>query len=184
MVRGLLGVIASSLPSSLRKSSEEERAESFSGAPGPGSCRVRQLSTPSPLGSVPGSSCSGAGEASGCTTGTSASTLPGDVGPAAPPSRTELPESVSSEPAPDAQRSLASPSVGLGAAPLTFSAGSAVKSLCGGGTTRNSLGFLEMGGGFLLGEGPGAVCCGAGPGPASAAPGLPGLQPRSAALSR
>lgn len=193
MVRGLLGVITSSLPSSLRKSktSLEEPAASASSIPGPGSCRDRQLSTSpllSGLFSVPGSSSLGSGEASGCTMGTLAATLPGDADPAAPPSRTELPASVSLEPARAAQLSPASPLVGLGVASLTFSAGSAVKSLCGGGTTRNSLGFLEMGGGFLLGDGPGDPWRGACPGPcpASASPALPWLRlwpPRSAAPS-
>lgn len=195
MVRGLLGVITSSLPSSLRKSktSGEEPAAPDSGTRGPGSCRAGQLSSAWPpwstLFSVPCSSCLGAGEALGCTMETLASLLPGDVGPAAPPSRTELPEeSVSSEPAGAAPVS-SSPLVGLGTAPLTFSAGSTVQSLCGGGTTRNSLGFFEMGGGFLLGEGPGALWSGAAPGtgPASASPALPGLRlrrPRSAAPSR
>lgn len=175
MVRGLLGVITSSPLSSLRKSqvSEEELAVSASGTPGPGSCGGRQRSTPF---LAPGSSA-GAG-----TMGTLASTLPGDSDPAAPPTRTtELPESVSSEPAPAAPLSRASALVGLGDATLTFSEGSAVKSLCGGGTTRNSLGFLEMGGGFLLGDGPSS---GVAPAPDSASPaGLWLRRPCSAALS-
>lgn len=193
MVRGLLGVITSSLPSSLRKSkaSEEQPAMSVSGTPNPGSCRDRQLSTLPPLAalfSVPGSSCLGAGEASGCTMGTLASTLPGDENPAAPPSRTELLESVSSEPVLAAQFSLASPLEGLGASSLTFSVGSTLKSVCGGGTTRNNLGFLEIGGGFLLGEGPGVPWSGTVPGlgPASASPVQPRLElghPCSAAPS-
>lgn len=83
--------------------------------------------------------------------GTLAATLAGD---AAPPSRTELPESGSSEPAATAPFS-ASSLVGLGSALLTFPFPDD-----GGGTTRNSLGFLEMGGGFLLGEGLGAGWCG------------------------
>lgn len=153
----------------------------------PPSCRDRQLSAlppPSALFSAPGSSCLAAGETSGCTMGTLALTLPGEAGAAAPPSRSEPPGPVSSGPAPALQVSAASPLVGLGDAPLTFSAGSAVKSLCGGGTTRNSLGFLEMGGGFLPGDGPGGSWSGAAPASGSAArPGLRLRRPRSAAPS-
>lgn len=185
MVRGLLGIITSSLPSSLRKSeaSGEGLAVSASGTPGLGSCREEQLSTVSP---VPGSSCARAGEASGCTMGTLDSTPSADLDPVAPPARTELPELVSSEPASAIQLSRASSLVGLGNASLLFSAGSAVKSLCGGGTTRNSLGFLEMGGGFLLGDGPGGSWGGVVPASASASPARSGLwlgRPRSATLS-
>lgn len=167
MVRGLLGVMASSPSSSWRRSqaSEEGPAASGCGAPGRESCGAGPLPAPCAPSSTrdsscpSGCSCSVARQASGCTAGTSVSRVRGDTDPVAPPSNSEQRERVPSRPAPAAQPP---------ASPLGPGAGSC---LCGGGTTRTSLGFLAMGGGFLLGEVPG-------PAPGSPAsprppPGLP-----------
>lgn len=189
VVLGLVGVSTSSFPPSLETSavSEDRPAVLGSGNPASPPCGDAQLFSflsPSTRFS-PDSSCAGPGDVLGWTMGALASTTPGDKDPAAPLSRTVLPEvgAVAGEPAPDAGLDFsswlcpASPSapVGLGTpekASLPFSVGSAVKSLCGGGTTRNSLGFLEMGGGFLLGEESGSrVVLRLGPGP-----GAPSLQ--------